>query len=256
VIRAVFQAASAFPCAFARTPEYRSRRPRALLVWRNRLDLRLCRLVLAVPSSGWCRGFIRSPSSHALSLASGIFPPQSSLRFAPKHAFVLLEPLARPAQTLAPPVGPYDANQPALTRPSVSPCGSTPTGRVYLPQLDSCRGSASHISDWIVHGHPPFRGFSPFVAARPSRVLQSPLPFLTLRPRGSEDFSSQRDRHLAAPVSLVPRERPRKASLPRGCAQPRHRVCTHLTSGCVLRRRRCSRHRRVAPLLVVSPLRG
>jgi len=61
--------------------------------------------------------------------------------------------------------GPSDACQSTLTRLSVRPCGLTPTGRACLLRLDSCRGSASPISCWIVHGHPSFRGFSPFAAA-------------------------------------------------------------------------------------------
>jgi len=119
---------------------------------------------------------------------------------------------------LAPPLGPFDESQLTLARPSVPPCGVTPTGRVYLPQLFSRRESAGLISCRIVHGHPPFRGFSPPDAARPSRVAPSSMPFATLRCRGSEDFS--------------------------------HR------SGAFSARRRCSRRHWVAPLLVVSPLRG
>lgn len=94
----------------------------------------------------------------------------------------------------------------------------TPTGRVYLSRLFSRRESAGLISCRIVHGHPPFRGFSPPDAARPSRVAPSSMPFATLRCRGSEDFS--------------------------------HR------SGAFSARRRCSRRHWVAPLLVVLPLRG
>ena len=66
--------------------------------------------------------------------------------------------------------GPSDAFQSPLTRPSVRPCGLTPTGQGCLPQLCTCRGSASHISCWVVHGHPPFRGFSPFVPPCPLRL--------------------------------------------------------------------------------------
>jgi hypothetical protein len=85
-------------------------------------------------------------------------------------------------------VPPTPANPRSRGRP-VQPCGCTPTGRVYLPRLFPCRGSASHVSGRIVHGLPPFRGFSPPVAAGPSRVLPSSLPFPTLRCRGSEEFS-------------------------------------------------------------------
>lgn len=78
----------------------------------------------------------------------------------------------------------------------VLPCGITPTGRECLPRLFSRRGSASPISCWVVHGHPPFRGFSPLVAAGSSQIRPSPLPFPTLRCRGFEDLSS--------PASLAP----------------------------------------------------
>lgn len=85
----------------------------------------------------------------------------------------------------------------------MQPCDCSPTDRVYLPRLFPCRGSASLISCWVVHGHPPFRGFSPPVAAGPSRALLSPLPFPTLRCRGSEEFSVALHLHLAASMSLV-----------------------------------------------------
>jgi hypothetical protein len=81
----------------------------------------------------------------------------------------------------------------------VPPCGVTPTGRNCLSRLRSCRGSASLISCRIVHGHPPFRGFSPFVAARPSRIVPSSLPFPTLRCRGSEDLSCPAPREPCGP---------------------------------------------------------
>jgi len=50
--QAVFQTAPAFPFAFGRAPESRSRQPCASWVQRNRLDLGPCGLVLAVSSSG------------------------------------------------------------------------------------------------------------------------------------------------------------------------------------------------------------
>lgn len=77
---------------------------------------------------------------------------------------------------------------------------------------------------------PDLQRFLPAVAARSSRIVLSPLPFHTLRCRGSEDSSYRRHHAL-------------------------RRAC-HLPCGCVLRRRRYSRRQRVAPLLVVSPLRG
>lgn len=119
---------------------------------------------------------------------------------------------------LAPPLGPYDACQSKLARPPVPPCGYTSTGRVCLSRLCSRHRSAGPISCRIVHGHPPFRGFSPPDAARPSRVALSSMPFATSRCRGSEDVSHRSDAFSE--------------------------------------RRRCSRRRWVAPLLVVPPLRG
>jgi hypothetical protein len=112
----------------------------------------------------------------------------------------LLRPLARTSQ-VALPLGPCDAYQPALTWPSVRPCERSPTGRAYLSRLFPCRGSADRVSDRIVHGHPPFRGFSPPGAAGPSRAPPSSLPFPTSRCRGSEDFSVALQRRLAASMS-------------------------------------------------------
>ena len=189
---------------------------------------RPCGLVLAVLINGWCR-VLPHTSSHALVVAFGTCPPQSSPRLrrvrlgrlfltaAPRKRVAttwrhhLTEPsalrsttstsLCRPslphccdrmplrAFGLTLPSGPFDACQPAFTRPSVRPCGRSSTDRDYLSRFLSCHEPASHISDWIVHGHPPFRGFSPFVAAGSSRIELSPLPFPTLRCRGSEDSS-------------------------------------------------------------------
>lgn len=136
------------------------------------------------------------------------------------------------------------------------PPGHTPTGQGCLPRLVPCRGSASPVSCWFVHGYPPFRGFSPLAPHDPLGSCCPPCRFLaehppervldairregppkrarsreiTLRCRGFEDLSHQRTSRLAAS----------------GLA----------ASGCVHHRRRCSRLRRVAPLLVVPPLRG
>jgi hypothetical protein len=112
--------------------------------------------------------------------------------------------------------------------------------RPGLPtRLVPCRGSASHVSCWIVHGHPPFRGFSPPVAARPSRASPSSMPFPTLRCRGSEEFSVALHLRLAASMSRVEPPSPCGAD----CSLGRTRSL----------RRRCSRRHKAAPLLVVPP---
>jgi hypothetical protein len=101
-------------------------------------------------------------------------------------------PLARHPQ-IALPVGPSDAFQSTLAWPSRAalrrhadrpefPSPALPVSRICQP-----------FSGWIVHGHPPFRGFSPLAAARPSRASPSSMPFPTLRCRGSEDFSLRAD---------------------------------------------------------------
>lgn len=217
----------------------------------TRLDLHPCGLVLAVSINGAVPRVNATPSSHALVVAFGTRPPQSSLRLrgarlrrlhrrggrlanewppdlrihrltGPSAASA--QPLhccrCLPARTsgLASPSGPFDACQPALTRPSERPCGRSPTDRSCLPRFRSCRESASHISDWSVHGHHSLQRFLP--ARR--RTTLSDRAVLHAVP------------HLA--VSRL-----------RGF-QP--------SSGCVHRLRRCSHRRRVAPLLVVSPLRG
>jgi hypothetical protein len=139
-------------------------------------------------------------------------------------------------------LGPFDACQPTLTWPPRTTLRLHADRPGLPPRLVPCRGSASHISCWIVRGHPPFRGFSPPVAARPSRVSPSPLPFLTSRCRGFEDFSVARHLRLAASLTRVELPSPCGADCPPGRTRS---LC-----------RRCSRHHRAAPLLVVSPLRG
>jgi hypothetical protein len=132
----------------------------------------------------------------------------------------------RSASQVTSPVGPSDAFRCSLTRPSVLPCGLTPTDRDCLPRLCSCRASASPISCWIVHGYPPFRGFSPLDAGF--------LAFPTIARMDAIPPVLHAVSRLAAP---------RLRGFQPSC-------------GRVLRRSRCSRVRRVAPLLVVSPLRG
>lgn len=130
------------------------------------------------------------------------------------------------ASQVTSPVGPFDACRCSLTRPAVQPCGFTSTDRACLPRLYSCRASASLISCWIVHGHPPFRGFSPLDAGR-------------------------RAFHAITRADAFP---PVLHAVSR-LAAPRLRGFQP-SCGRVLRRSRCSRVRRVAPLLVVLPLRG
>jgi hypothetical protein len=168
-----------------------------------------------------------------LSCAFGVFPPQPSSQLASAFLAVDLgarplskEPPASPGHVLLSQLGPCDACQPALTLSS-SCDGDLAAVRIPMDRIASpvaLRGSAGRVSCRFVLGHPPFRGFSPLDAARPSRVAPSPMPFPntswspTSRCRGSKDFS--------------------------------HR------SGAFSGRRRCSRRHRVAPLLVVLPLRG
>jgi len=97
----------------------------------------------------------------------------------------------------------------------VQRCRCSPTGRVYLSRLFPCRGPASLVSCRVVHGHHSLQRLLPAVAARPSRVALSSVPFPTLRCRSFEDFSYR--------------------------------------FGCVLRLPTFSRRRWVAPLLVVFP---
>lgn len=74
---------------------------------------------------------------------------------------VLLPPLARVSSGSLRRWVPATPTNPRSRGRLVQPCGCTPTDRVYLPRLISCRGSASHVSDRIVLGLPTFRGFSP-----------------------------------------------------------------------------------------------
>jgi len=97
------------------------------------------------------------------------------------------------------------------------------------PQVRLVSRICRPFSGRIVHGLPPFRGFSP---PSPRNPLGSRCPPCRFPPCGA-----------AAPrIRAV------------GDIAPCGALAT--SCGCVLRRRRCSRHRRAAPLLVVSPLRG
>jgi hypothetical protein len=161
---------------------------------------------------------------------------------------------------LTPPSGPSDACQPTLTRPTRMPVRCLPVTRrparvaspgssrvVDLPALFHAGSSmGTHPSEvsprsrrttlsgpavlLAVFSRSIRRSVcsTRFVAkVPPKRALSREI---TLRCRGFEDLSHQRTSRLAAS----------------GLA----------ASGCVHHRRRCSRLRRVAPLLVVPPLRG
>jgi hypothetical protein len=188
-------------------------RPRPLRVGPRGLVSRVMPRLTATPSSHALVLCVRNMSVALLSPASLGLPCGR-----PRRPTTLERAVGITRARLAQPLGPFDACRFTLARPSVQPCGYTPTGRVCLPRLCSRRVSAGHISCRIVHGHPPFRGFSPPDAAQPSRVAPSSMPFPTSRCRGSEDVSHRSD------------------------AFSEHR--------------RYSRRRWVAPLLVVPPLRG
>ena len=210
-----------------------------------------------------------------LSFAFGTCPPPSSLRLPPwpslrptsaldrsrksrrvmlEHAFILLlrsfPPLPLPgssfplvviagwpassacaARQVTSPLGPFDAFQSTLTRPS----------RAILRPHAEPAGVASPSSSRVVDLPALFHAGSS-MGTRPSEVSPRALP----------------------PDPLGPRRPPCRFP-PCGVAAPRIsasssafvlRLRLDPLRGCVLQRRRCSRHRWVAPLLVVSPLRG
>lgn len=204
------------------------------MVRRNHLDLGPRGLVLVVSSSGRCHGLTRIILSRSCrsrselvrrNPLSGVAPAFLSVDLGPTRStpssssseggrprervrswipqrhrsdgscFVRLRGTARTLRLWVPttPANPRSRGR------IVPPCSVTPTGRDCLSRLRACRGSASLVSCRIVHGHPPFRGFSPFVAARPSRVVLSSLPFPTLRCRGSEDLSCPASREPCGP---------------------------------------------------------
>jgi len=214
VSQAPLHSALAFPFAFGGAPEYRSRRTRASWVQRDRLDLRPCGLVHAVSSSGDVRAAHILLSCSSPSRSDSVRRNPHSARA--EHASIQLSahPQGRPARKRAwsphprrlrrivPPF-PACAVQAGTLRLRVPPTHSnprsrgllsclaaaSPTDRLCLTRLVSRRGSADRVSGRFVHGYPPFRGFSPPVAARSSRTELSPMPFPTFRCRGSEDFS-------------------------------------------------------------------
>lgn len=79
----------------------------------------------------------------------------------PHRRMVLPAPLARPRQDHFACWVPTTKTNPRSRGRLIQPCGCMPTGWGFLAQLVSCRGSANHVSGRIVHGLPPFRGFSP-----------------------------------------------------------------------------------------------
>lgn len=157
-------------------------------------------------------------------VAFGACPPQSSLRLRGARLHPALpqgrptrkrawSPHPRPLRRTVPPF-PACAVQAGTFRLRVPPTPShprsrgllprlaavLPTDRVCLSRLVTRRGPADRVSDRFVHGHPPFRGFSPSVTTRSSRFELSSMPFPTLRCRGSEDVSS---RWMRSPESAL-----------------------------------------------------
>lgn len=151
------------------------------------------------------------------------------------------------------PAGPYDAYQHLPTRPSRAVLRQL-ADRPGLPPpvlLVACICQPCFMLDrpWAPlpsEASPRSRrpGHTPLAEASRPRLGLSPLPFpishracgeadTAVTCRGSEDSSS---------TAMV-----RRAET---------RLALGYPNGCVLRRQRCSRPRRVAPLLVVSPLRG
>jgi hypothetical protein len=127
-------------------------------------------------------------------------------------------------------MGPYDACQPSLTRPS----------RAILRSLADRPGLPFPAHPVSLICQPYFMPDRPWVPS-----LQR---FLPARRRATLSGCAVLPAvsHLA-----VPRLRGFQLSAPRSLA-----TAPALSNGRVLRRRRCSRRRRVAPLLVVFPLRG
>lgn len=149
--------------------------------------------------------------------ASGTRPPQSSLRSRGARLHPTLPRERQPRERVRHHTAASWPNRPTLFRlrgpgRNLSPrvptthshprsrgqlhhlAAASPTDRVCLSRFITRRGFASHVSCRFVHGHPPFRGFSPPVAAGPSRAQLSSMPFPTLRCRGSEDLSFRRMR--------------------------------------------------------------
>jgi hypothetical protein len=116
--------------------------------------------------------------------------------------------------------------------------------RVCLPRRCTRRESANRVSGWNVLGHLTFRGFSP---SSPRRPLGLRFPPCRSSPCGAA--ASRISAVQWSPIT-PPAGKPADSAILRLAAQ---RITA---DGCVRRRRRCSRLRRVAPLLVVSPLRG
>lgn len=116
---------------------------------------------------------------------------------------------------------------------SLAPVSRLSSSRQVCLTCSTSRAPADPISYRGLSGHPSLQRFLPTLATGPSRVESSSLPFPIFRCRGSEDFSC-----LMWRAHTLRCERP-----------PR-------PGGCVLLSLRYSRFARVAPLLVVSPLRG
>jgi len=176
---------------------------------------------------GVATGFIQPLSSHALvtrvrNLSASILTPALT----PEHAFVSGFRLRRPQPTSTRVVSlralrlrvPSTHSNPRSRGRLMQHCCCSPTDRGYLSRFVSCRGPASLVSCRVVLGHHTLQRFLPI---RRRTTLSSRAILRAVS-------------HLAVPRL-------------RGFQPP---------VGCVLRRRRCSRRRWAAPLLVVLPLRG
>lgn len=138
-------------------------------------------------------------------------------------------------------LGPFDASWFARPAHCSSPLRRSSRVRAGLPlppvgfASRRLRSSSplDRVSDRIVHGLPPFRGFSPFVPLDPLGSSCPPCRWPGLAAGWLRGFEL---RDHIGPILRSP-----------ACG---------LTNGSVLVRARCSRVRAVAPLLVVFPLRG
>jgi hypothetical protein len=154
-----------------------------------------------------------APSSHVLRPAFGICPSRSTPGCEPcfpcgprslRPRFYRNEVHTREHLThLWVPATPANARSRGRLVPSRD---SSPTGRVCLSRLFSWLAPANRVSGWIVLGHPPFRGFSPF--APPRRHTPAEAGYLR------RDFP---------PCRFPPRRRPPAVKQTARCAMPRLR---------------------------------
>jgi len=175
------------------------------------------------------------------SVAFGICPPQPSLRLRGARLHPAL-PQGRPARERA--WSPHPRRLRRTVPPFPACAVQAGTLRLRVPSTPS---------------HPRSRGLLPCLAAahRPtgfaspgsSRVADLPTVFQVGSSMGT--LPSEVSPHPSPPDPLGPSCPPCRFP-PCGAAAPRMSA----SGGCVLQSRRCSRPQWVAPLLVVSPLRG